>query len=155
MSITSLPVTLTPPFTSEREAVADAIYRAVLALDTDDTTLFKSSVTDDTVCDLNGTVMNGIDAIIAHPVWKLDTTHHISNLRINITDGASKAQVTCSGLAQHYRAGEGMKPGAAPLLAGSLYWIELVKDAGDGLWKFKHWKIKTTWGHGEWGVFGS
>jgi hypothetical protein len=129
MSIPSLPATLTPAL-SDREAVADAIYRAVVAFDTDDLNLLKSSVTSDIVFDLNGTIMDGFDAMHTQcfaSVSKMGTTHLTSNLRVNVPDGASKAEVTCSVVAQHYRGGEGMKPGAVPLLAGSLYWVELSK----------------------------
>jgi hypothetical protein len=157
MSIPCLPATLNPAL-SGREAIADAVYRCVVALDTDSPTLFRSAFTSDAIFDLNGTIMNGFDAINTQcfaSISKMDTTHFISNLRINVLDGDSKAEVTCSALAQHYRGGEGMKPGAAPLLAGSLYWLELVKDEGDdGLWKIKKWKMKSTWGQGDWGVFG-
>ncbi|OQD73224.1 hypothetical protein PENDEC_c016G02484 [Penicillium decumbens] len=157
MSIPSLPVTQTPAL-GGREAIADAVYRCVLAFDTDNETLFKSAFTSDAIFELNGTIMNGLDAIVTQcyaSVSKMDTTHFINNLRINILDGDSKAEVTCSALAQHYRGGEGMKPDAVPLLAGALYWMDLVKDAGDGLWKIKHWKLKSTWGQGDWGVFGN
>ena len=47
-----------------------------------------------------------------------------------------------------------MKPGSDFLLAGGLYAVELERNAGDGLWKMKHWTLKTTWGQGDWGVFG-
>lgn len=157
MLIPSLPATLTPAL-SGREAIADAVYRCVVALDTDNPTLFKSAFTSDAIFDLNGTIMDGFDAINTQcyaSISKMDTNHFLSNLRINILDGDSKAEMTCSALAQHYRGGEGMKSGAVPLLAGALYWLDLIKDAGDGLWKIKHLKLKSTWGQGDWGVFGN
>ncbi|EED13338.1 conserved hypothetical protein [Talaromyces stipitatus ATCC 10500] len=138
----SLPAALTPVL-SGREAIIDALYRCV------------SAFADDAVFDLNGTIMDGIDAINAQcfaSISKMDTTHYLTNIRINILDG-SKAEVTCTALAQHYHGGEGMKAGAIPLLAGSFYWVDLVRDAGDGLWKVKKWKLKTSWGQGDWGVF--
>ncbi|KGO75581.1 hypothetical protein PITC_098640 [Penicillium italicum] len=154
MSIPALPASLTPAL-SDREAVADALYRGVIAFDTADDALFKSALTEDAVLVLNGTVMEGYDAIYSQcyaNVSKMDTTHFLTNMRINITE-ESKAQVSCSALAQHYRDGEGMKPGSDFLLAGGLYTVELVKDAGDGLWKIKHWTLKTTWGQGDRSVF--
>ena len=156
MSIPSLPATLTPAL-SGREAIADAVYRCLVAIDTDNPSLFKSSFTNDAIFELNGTTMNGFDEINEQcyaSISKLDTNHYLSNLRINILDGDSKAEMTCSALAQHYHSREGMKPDTVPLLAGSFYWLELVKDESDGLWKIKHWKLKANWGQGDWGVFG-
>ena len=156
MSIPSLPITLKPDLNG-REAIADAVYRGVLSFDLQDEALFKSSLTSDAILELNGTVMNGVEAITTQcydPVSKLDTTHFVTNMRINILEEDSKAEVTCSALAQHYRDGEGMEPGTVPILVGSLYWLDLIKDHEDGLWKIKHWKLKSTWGQGDWGVFG-
>lgn len=156
MSVPSLPITLKPDLNG-REAIADAVYRGVLSFDLQDEALFKSSLTSDAILELNGTVMNDLEAITAQcydPVSKLDTTHFVTNMRINILEEDSKAEVTCSALAQHYRDGEGMEPGTVPLLVGSLYWLDLIKDHEDGLWKIKHWKLKSTWGQGDWGVFG-
>lgn len=155
MAAPALPASLTPAL-SDRDAIADALYRGVNAFDTADEVLFKSALTEDAVLVLNGTVMEGYDAIYSGSyvnIAKMDTNHFLTNLRINIT-GESKAQVSCSALSQHYRGGEGMKPGADFLLAGGLYAVELVKDAGDGLWKIKHWTLKTTWAQGDWAVFG-
>ncbi|WBW71001.1 SnoaL-like domain [Schizosaccharomyces osmophilus] len=156
MSVPALPAILTPAL-SGRDAVADALYRSVMALDTADDALFKSAFTTDAVLDVNGTIMEGYDAIYSQcyaMLTKLDTNHFLSNMRINIIEGDSKAQVTCSALSQHYRGGEGMNPGSDFLLAGGLYWVELVKDSGDGLWKMKHWTLKSTWGQGDWGILG-
>ncbi|WBW70717.1 SnoaL-like domain [Schizosaccharomyces osmophilus] len=123
MSVPALPATLTPAL-SGRDAVADALYRSVMALDTADDALFKSAFTTDAVLDVNGTIMEGYDAIYSQcyaMLTKFDTNHFLSNMRINIIEGDSKAQVTCSALSQHYRGGEGMNPGSDFLLAGGLY----------------------------------
>ena len=89
-------VTLTPPL-SGRDAVADALYRCIIGMDTANDALFKSSFTADAIFDLNGTIIDGFDAINSQCydiVAKLDTGHYVSNLRINITDDDSKAQLT-------------------------------------------------------------
>ncbi|EFX05345.1 hypothetical protein CMQ_3414 [Grosmannia clavigera kw1407] len=154
MSFSSLPATLSPAL-SGREAIADAIYRCVIAYDTDDLALFESSFTSDAIFEVNGKIMNGLEAIKTQsfvPVSKMDTNHFISNIRINVIDPDSKAQVTCSALAQHYRSGEGMKPGAVSLLAGSLYWADVTKDVGDEIWRIKHIKLNSTWIQGDSGV---
>lgn len=156
MSLPLLPATLTPAL-SGRDAVADAIYRAVNAFDVADDALLKSALTADAVMNINGTVMEGYDAVYREcysKISELDTSHFLANLRINITEEDSKAQATCSALSQHYRTGEGLKPGSDSLLAGGIYWLELVKDASDGLWKIKHWILKSSWGQGDWNVIG-
>lgn len=150
----SLPITLTPAL-SGREAVADAINRCVFGLDSADSALFRSAFTEDAVADLNGTIMDGQDAIYSQLyelIAKLDTTHFITNMRINVADSGSKASATCSALAQHYRGGTGLEVGATHLLVGSLYWLDLTMDDKDGLWKIKAWKLKSTWDLGDWGV---
>ena len=138
-----------------REAVTDAIYRAVLGLDNADKALFDSAFTKDAIFDLNGDVQSGLDAIHTgcyDGISKLDTTHFITNVRVNVKDGDSTASMTTSALAQHYRTKQGMQADATRLLTGSLYSIDLVKDGKDGLWKMKSWKMKVIWTEGDWGV---
>ncbi|KAL7916786.1 hypothetical protein GGI35DRAFT_49365 [Trichoderma velutinum] len=150
----SLPIDLTPAL-SEREAIVDAINRCVLGLDSADSALFRSAFTENAVADLNGTIMDGQDAIYSQLyelIAKLDTTHFITNMRINVTDSGSKASAMCSALAQHYRGGMGLEAGATYLLVGSLYWLDLARDDKDGLWKIETWRLKPTWHQGDWGV---
>lgn len=157
MSIPTLPIKLSPAL-SGRDAIADAIYRCVDSFDRRSMTLLNSSFTDDAVFEINGRRMEGIQAITDQcfaGVSKLDTTHHVTNLRINVLEEESKAEASCSALAQHFPAGEGLKPGVVPLLVGSLYWIELIKDTGDELWKIKKFILTSNWAQGDWGVFGN
>ena len=150
----ALPASL--PSLGVREAITDAIYRCVLGLDTDDKALFDSAFTPDASFDLNGKVMSGLDAIHTgcyDPISRLDTTHFISNVRVNVReDGDSTASMTASALAQHYRHKQGTEPGATRFLTGGLYFLELVKDGQDGLWKIKHWKLQPVWTEGDRGV---
>ncbi|SCU89998.1 LAMI_0E00122g1_1 [Lachancea mirantina] len=156
MPISSLPATLNPAL-SGREAVLDALYRYLLAFDINDKALFESAFTEDAVFVMDGTVMDGRDAVKAQTfdvLSKLETTHFLTNPRINILDGDMNAELTCSALAQHYRQGEGKGGSATPLLAGSLYHADLVKSKEDGLWKIKRLDLNVVWGQGDWGVFG-
>ncbi|KAE8148675.1 hypothetical protein BDV25DRAFT_157791 [Aspergillus avenaceus] len=143
------------PALSEREAIVDAINRALLSFDAPDLSLFKSSFTEDAVLDLDGRVMNGIDALRAEcwdRISKLDTTHTVSNLRVSHVPGESAAHVLATVMAQHYREGQGKQEGTSYLLAGCLYFVDVVKDESDGLWKVKHWRVKFNWIEGDWGV---
>lgn len=153
-SIPSLPTTLSPALTG-RDAIADALYRLVLGLDTNDKELFDSAFTPNSTFAINGRVSEGLPAIHTDcfdVITKLDTTHFITNIRTNIDDSGSKAAVTASALAQHYRGGKGLEPNQTRLLAGSLYYVDFIKDEISGLWKVKDFKMQTTWAEGDWGV---
>ncbi|KAK5687615.1 hypothetical protein LTS10_001755 [Elasticomyces elasticus] len=145
----AFPINLTGLTT--REAITDAVYRCTLAFDTGDAKLLESATTDDAIVDLDGMVISGLDDIrakILGSVGKLDTTHLATNLRIDIKS-ESEASVTTSFLAQHYRQGEGRNPAATRFLVGGIYFIDMIKDEKDGLWKSKHWKVQITWNEGD------
>lgn len=153
-SLPSLPASLSPPL-SDREAINDAIYRAVVGLDTNDVDLFDSAFTDGGSFDLNGRVMEGREAVHSQMfdfISKLDTMHFVTNTRVNIDEGGSTASATASAIAQHYRGGQGRDPAASRFMSGVLYWLDLVKDGKDGLWRVKHWKGRSVWGEGDMGV---
>ncbi|ROV91537.1 hypothetical protein VMCG_09429 [Cytospora schulzeri] len=152
--MSSLPAKLSPPL-SDRDAINDAIYRAVIGLDTNDANLFDSAITDDGIFDLNGKIMEGRAAMHSQMfdfISQLDTTHIVTNTRVNIDEGGTTASATATAMAQHYRGGQGADPAAPRYMSGVLYWLDLVKDEGDGLWKAKHWKLRSIWGEGDRGV---
>jgi hypothetical protein len=103
---------------SDREAVIDAATRFVLALDDADMDLLQSSMTEDMVMDLTPFNPAGFDYkpmhgrdTIAIALMKvvgtgMDTTHHISNFRIDVN--GDEASFRCYVLAQHFRKGHGM-----------------------------------------------
>ena len=95
MASSPLPVNLRD--ITEREATIDAVYRAVLAFDHSDETLLRSAMMDDTVTEMPGVIsIKGIlelKAAVFDRVSKLDTTHFISNMRVNI-ESATIAQVS-------------------------------------------------------------
>ncbi len=63
-------------------------------------------------------------------IAKLDTTHFITNMRVNVTDSESKASATCSGARSALPRRHSIGAGAAHLLVGSLYWLDLARDDG-------------------------
>jgi len=139
---------------SKREAIIDAVYRGVLGLDTNDVALFKSAWVQeqDITFDLNGAVITGWDAIdenVMRLVGPMDTTHTITNVRVDVKDGVDTAVATTHATAQHFRPGEGGDPASKGLLAGALYNVDLVEDKKDGLWKVKHWAVKVVWFDGD------
>jgi hypothetical protein len=149
MSIKALPISLAGGLT-DREAIADALYRAVLAIDHADEALLRSAMTEDASTEIPGVVAaNGIEelkATVYDRVSKLDTTHFLSNIRVNI-ESATTAKVSCSAMAQHVRTGQGMNPASIKFTSGALYQCDVVKV--DELWKIKYWKAQMVWFDGD------
>lgn len=135
---------------SVREAVADAVYRAVLAFDLADEALLLTAVTEDIWFEMPGTSAKGIQEIktaVFDRVSKLTTTHFTSNIRISI-ESDSAATLTCSALAQHVRPGKEFEPGGGnKFTSGGLYLCEVIR-IGD-LWKIKRWNANFTWVDGD------
>ena len=134
---------------TEREAIADALYRAVLAFDYTDEALLLSAVTEDMSAEIPGQSSHGVGefkAAVFDRVSKLDTTHFLSNIRIAI-ESSNTAKVTCSAMAQHVRPGKGFEPGPNKYTTGALYLCDMVK-VGD-LWKIKNWKANIVWVDGD------
>jgi hypothetical protein len=138
---------------SPREAIADALHRCVLGIDTNNQDLFGS-----------GCLKNESMAIVAGPialdgwtaiseffqrVFVLVTTHVISNIRIEVEDGADTASMTAHAISYHIRPDDALKPEDTSYTASSLYSIDLVNDTDDGLWKIKKWEMKILWTTGD------
>ncbi|KAF2972123.1 hypothetical protein GQX73_g1427 [Xylaria multiplex] len=148
MAFPALPSTL--PGLTDREAIADALYRAVLAFDHGDDALLSSAITDDVTAEMPGSPpSSGIAALKAavfdRVAYEIDTTHFLSNIRVSVETGASTAQVSCSALAQHVRKGKGFEPGPHRFTSGGMYLCDVVKDEPSGLWKIKTWKANIVW----------
>lgn len=145
------PVTLTA--LTPREAIADALHRCVLGIDSNNRDLFESG------CSKNESM-----TVIAGPItiegWTeiseffqrlfiLVTTHITSNIRIEVKDGADTASMTAHAVAYHVRPEDALKLEDTSYTASCLYFIDLVKDSKDGLWKIKKWEIKILWTTGD------
>ncbi|KAF4638021.1 hypothetical protein G7Y89_g44 [Cudoniella acicularis] len=132
-----------------REAIADAVYRAVLAFDHADEALLLTAVTEDIWTEMPGISAKGIQELkttVFDRVSKLTTTHFISNIRISIESG-SAATLTCSALAQHVRPGKEFEPGGNKFTSGGFYLCEVIRISD--LWKIKSWKANFTWVDGD------
>ncbi|KAK5158553.1 hypothetical protein LTS14_003573 [Recurvomyces mirabilis] len=135
-----------------RDAIIDAFYRCVNAYDYADDTLFESSLTPNLTITMLGQTMHGRDEIRKHNydfVKTLDTTHFLSNIRVQIKEGEKEAEVTCNAVAYHYRPGTGSLPDAKTLVSGALYDCLVVWDEGEGLWKIREWEFKLMWREGD------
>ncbi|CVL07130.1 uncharacterized protein FMAN_15279 [Fusarium mangiferae] len=144
----ALPAQLTGGLT-EREAIGDALYRAVLAFDHADEALLLSAITEDVDTEMPGSTAHGIaefKAAVFDCVSKLDTAHFLSNVRVCIAS-SSTATATCSALAQHVRPGQGADPSSAKFTSGAFYTCDMVKVGH--LWKMKTWKANIIWLDGD------
>ena len=138
---------------SPREAVADALHRCILGLDSNDRDLFESAC----LKDESATVVAGPNTIQGWStisesmsrVFLLVTTHFITNIRVELKDVANTAFMTAHAVAYHVRPDDAFKPEDTSYTAGCLYFIDLVKDNTDGLWKMKKWEIKIQWTSGD------
>lgn len=154
MPAVTLPITLAPPL-SDREAVLDAMYRALNGLDSNNKEVFSSAFVPESKFGFNETLYDGFEAIqtkVFDMIGRMDTAHIVSTPRVHIESGGDVAHITASAMAQHFRPGTGHESGAPHFLGGSLYAIDLRKDCNDGLWKIVHWHVGTTWSMGDFSV---
>lgn len=137
----------------EREAITNTLYRAVMGFDNNDVSLLQSALSvQKVIFDLDGTVFEGFEAIrteILGCVGPMDTTHMISNIQVDFKDSAPTASLTALALSQHCLPQKGKDQGSPKFLAGSRYFLDLVKDESDGSWKIQKWMMKIIWTDGD------
>jgi hypothetical protein len=144
---------------SEREAIADALYRAAIASDRHDNELFDSAwagedvsmeIHDDQKRSLDG--LSLIRKMVLNRVGSMDTTHNISMVRVNYKDGADTASLTATSTNQHCPPGTGRDPSAPKYTVGAHYSVDLIK-ASD-MWKIKKLILNVIWTSGDASVMG-
>lgn len=143
--------TITP--LTPREAVADALYRCTVGIDTNDWDLFESAcLTNEDMTVVAGPInITGWNAIrdFFKRVFVLVTTHITSNIRVELEDGANAASMTSHAIAYHVRPDDALKLEDISYTASCLYYIDLIKDSDDGLWKIKKWDLRVLWTTGD------
>ncbi|KAL0930001.1 uncharacterized protein CTRU02_214821 [Colletotrichum truncatum] len=147
---TPLPAQLPGPPLSDREAIADACYRAFLSIDQCSEELLKSSVTPDVYTDIAFKVCNGYDEL-RDKVWvnvsnRVDTVHYLNNMRVSV-DTETTGRVTFSAMAVHCILDKGYEPDSTKFTTGALYTCDAVKV--DGIWKLKTMKSNHVWSTGD------
>lgn len=149
----SFPQTL--PSLTQREAIADALYRAAIASDHHDSALFESAWAGEDVSmeihDDNKRVLQGLSlirTIVLDKVGPMDTTHNISMVRVNYQDGADTACLTATSMAQHAAPSTGRDPNGVKYAVGGEYAVDLVKD-DVGIWKIKKLVLNVIWTSGD------
>jgi hypothetical protein len=143
------------PSLSQREAIADALYRAAIANDQNDSALFNSAwagedvsmeIHDDNIRVLQG--LSLIRATVLDRVGPMDTTHNISMVRVNYQDGADTASLTATSTAQHAASGTGRDTNGIKYTVGGEYSVDLIKDEA-GVWKIKKVVLNVVWTSGD------
>ena len=139
-------VTLSP-----REAVADALHRAVLGIDSNNYTLFSSAClqTEEMLWIGGGFHIAGWPAIkqLFNKLFTMVTTHTITNIRIDLEEGASEAHLTAHAMSYHIRPEDAFAEEDTSYTASSLYDIGLVRGE-EGSWRIKKWEAKVLWTKG-------
>lgn len=138
---------------SPREAIADALHRCVLGIDSNNRELLESGcLKNEEIVVIAGPVtVQGWPAVseFFDTVFKLITTHVTSNIRIQVEDGADTASMTAHAISYHVKPEDALKEEDTSYTAACLYDIDLVKDGNDGLWKIKKWILKILWTTGD------
>ncbi|KAL6787318.1 hypothetical protein J3E68DRAFT_165112 [Trichoderma sp. SZMC 28012] len=140
---------------TDREAIADAVLRAVKGLDRYDAALFDSAFASEDVTlevphrNMKLIGLSDIRKNMLDSLGPLDTTHMISNIRVQVENGADAASLTAYALAQHCPAGKGKDPESPKFLVCGEYSIDLKYDGLDGLWKIKRWMLDVIWTQGD------
>jgi hypothetical protein len=137
---------------STREQITDTIIRAGLGLDSNNKALWESAwaAHQNISLDIDGNILKGLEQLNSgcfDTIGAMDTQHLVSNIRVDVKEGADIAHVTANVLAQHYRAGEGQVLGADRMLAGATYDVMVVKEES-GEWKVMTWALRTIWKEG-------
>ncbi|KAK1979538.1 hypothetical protein LZ30DRAFT_570195, partial [Colletotrichum cereale] len=115
----AMPQALYPALT-ERKAITDALYRFLFGMNSNNAEIFDSAHTEDAHWVLGGTsvgrVLEGLKAIHEEcfdlTISRLDTTHMVTGVRIEIADIGSQAVMTSIFNAQHYAYDQGKIKGS-------------------------------------------
>jgi ketosteroid isomerase-like protein len=137
-----------------REAIIDALYRAMIGFDKYDVSMFNSAFAEDVVVEPRSRLIPTINGLpdlrsaLLDRVGPMDSTHAITNVRVDVKDGADTASLTAYVMAQHCPPGTGTEHDGPKYLGGGEYGMELVRME-DGLWKIKKWTPQQLWGQGD------
>ncbi|KFY04593.1 hypothetical protein V491_09301 [Pseudogymnoascus sp. VKM F-3775] len=148
-----MPNQLVLPGLTPREAIADALHRSVVGIDSNNREILESGLlkNEEIVVIAGPVTVQGWPAVseFFDTVFKLTTTHVTSNIRIEVEDGADTASMTAHAISYHVKPEDALKEEDTSYTAACLYDIDLVKDGNDGLWKIKKWILKILWTTGD------
>jgi hypothetical protein len=143
---------------TDRAEITDTFYRYAAGLDLGDAALLESALTEDATVDLtSATAKLGLDFPVLAPrdvvvsalvsaVGPLDTSHSITNVRIDITGDTATAR--CYAQANHYLPGDGPRPDRTRhALMMNRYTAEMARDAER--WRIRRLQIDCAWFDGD------
>jgi hypothetical protein len=152
--VMKLPLIISHPSPSDRDAIEDTLHRMVIGLDTNDPEMFDSALAEDAKWELHTRTLESRKEIHEQSydvdIINLDTTHYVSSIRIHMTDDGAGASVSAMYEAHHYRGGRGTIPGAARYSTGGIYFLRLIKLENEpGKWRISFSKMKPIWTEGD------
>lgn len=156
--MTSYPLTLSS--LTPREAITDALLRLFAGIDRNDTAIFDSAFAGEdihlshSIAPKPFTSLSALKAGIFTRVGPLDTTHMLTNVRIDHRDGEDTASMTAYALCQHAPPGRGKQPDGPKFMTGVDYAVDVVRDGEDGLWRISKAVLDIAWAQGDHSVMG-
>ncbi len=152
--------TLTLSSLSPRAAITDALLRCFIGIDRNDATMFDSAFAGEDINLTHSsapkpfTSLTALKAEIFARVGSLDTTHMLTNVRIDYKDGEDTASMKAYALCQHAPPGRGKQPDGPKFMTAVDYAVEVVNCKEDGLWKIKSAVLEAVWTQGDHSVMG-
>lgn len=139
---------------TDREAIADTLYRVALAFDLNDEALLRSAVTDDVSVEGPRSSTNGVEelkAVISTVSPRLTRHTYSQTCASTSRIGIQPRLHAQRWLSTFVRPGQGFERSAGKLTSGGMYLCDVVKVGG--LWKIKTWKTNITWIDGDRSLF--
>jgi len=156
--MTSYPLTLSS--LTPREAITDALHRCFIGIDRNDVAIFESAFAGEDITLSHSstpqpfTSLSALKAGIFARFGPLETTHMLSNVRIDYQDGAHTANMKAYALCQHAPPGQGKQPDGPKYTTGVDYNVDVVRGEEDGLWKIHNAVLEVVWTQGDHSVMG-
>jgi hypothetical protein len=156
--MTSYPITLSS--LTPREAITDALLRCFNGIDHNDVTAFESAFVGEdihlshSIVPVPFTSLTALKAGLFARVGPMDTSHVLTNVRIDYKDGQDTASMKAFALCQHALPGLGKQPDGAKYATCVDYTVDVVKGKEDGLWKIYKAVLDVVWTQGDHSVMG-
>ncbi|EPE35066.1 NTF2-like protein [Glarea lozoyensis ATCC 20868] len=156
--MTSYPLILSS--ITPREAIADALLRCFIGIDHNDAAVFKSAFAGEDIYLSHSsmpkpfTSLSALTAGMFTRVGPLDTTHMLSNVRIDYEKDEDTANMTAYALCQHAPPGQGKQPDGPKYTTGVAYTVGVVRNKEDGLWKISKAVLEVVWTQGDQTIMG-
>jgi hypothetical protein len=156
--MTSYPLTL--PSLTPREAITDALHRCFIGIDRNDAAMFESAFAGEDIHLSHSsapkpfTSLSALTAGMFARVGPMDTTHMLSNARVDHGDGGDAASMTAYALSQHAPPGMGRQPDGPKYTTGVDYAVDLVRGKEDGVWRISKAVLNVVWTQGDQSIMG-